>query len=398
MSEKPDTEKARLETIAAAHGIALDRNFRAVTPPIYLSSTFAFSGYDQGGPYDYTRTSNPTRSLLAEALAQLEGGAGAVVTSSGMAAVDLVLSLVRPGDLVLAPHDCYGGTHRLLAARRERGQIGVIFVDQGDADALAAAFDQHPKLVLVETPSNPLMRVVDIRAIAQRAHAAGAKLAVDNTFLSPALQRPIALGADLVIHSTTKYLNGHSDVVGGAVIGAEIRDVEDLAAWANITGTSGAPFDAYLTLRGLRTLFPRIERQQANAMAVAEFLAGQPLVGEVHYPGLGTHPGHGLAAAQQVGFGAMLSFELKGGAEAVRRFVEGVRVFTLAESLGGVESLVAHPATMTHARMGAEARQAAGISDSLIRLSVGLEAEADLIADLERGLAAVAGQSSREGT
>jgi cystathionine gamma-synthase len=285
MSEKPDTEKARLETIAAAHGIALDRNFRAVTPPIYLSSTFAFSGYDQGGPYDYTRTSNPTRSLLAEALAQLEGGAGAVVTSSGMAAVDLVLSLVRPGDLVLAPHDCYGGTHRLLAARRERGQIGVIFVDQGDADALAAAFDQHPKLVLVETPSNPLMRVVDIRAIAQRAHAAGAKLAVDNTFLSPALQRPIALGADLVIHSTTKYLNGHSDVVGGAVIGAEIRDVEDLAAWANITGTSGAPFDAYLTLRGLRTLFPRIERQQANAMAVAEFLAGQPLVGEVHYPG-----------------------------------------------------------------------------------------------------------------
>jgi len=315
-----------------------------------------------------------------------------------MAAVDLVLSLVRPGDLVLAPHDCYGGTHRLLAARRERGQIGVIFVDQGDADALAAAFDQHPKLVLVETPSNPLMRVVDIRAIAQRAHAAGAKVAVDNTFLSPALQRPIAFGADLVIHSTTKYLNGHSDVVGGAVIAAEIRDVEDLAAWANITGTSGAPFDAYLTLRGLRTLFPRIERQQANAMAVAEFLAGQPLVGEVHYPGLRTHPGHGLAAAQQVGFGAMLSFELKGGAEAVRRFVEGVRVFTLAESLGGVESLVAHPATMTHARMGAEARQAAGISDSLIRLSVGLEAEADLIADLERGLAAVAGQSSREGT
>ena len=398
MSEKPDTKKARLETIAAAHGIALDRNFRAVTPPIYLSSTFAFSGYDQGGPYDYTRTSNPTRSLLAEALAQLEGGAGAVVTSSGMAAVDLVLSLVRPGDLVVAPHDCYGGTHRLLAARRERGQIGVIFVDQGDADALAAAFDQHPKLVLVETPSNPLMRVVDIRAIAQRAHAAGAKVAVDNTFLSPALQRPIAFGADLVIHSTTKYLNGHSDVVGGAVIAAEIRDVEDLAAWANITGTSGAPFDAYLTLRGLRTLFPRIERQQANAMAVAEFLAGQPLVGEVHYPGLRTHPGHGLAAAQQVGFGAMLSFELKGGAEAVRRFVEGVRVFTLAESLGGVESLVAHPATMTHARMGAEARQAAGISDSLIRLSVGLEAEADLIADLERGLAAVAGQSSREGT
>jgi cystathionine gamma-synthase len=390
MSEKPSIEKPRLETIAAAHGIALDRNFRAVTPPIYLSSTFAFAGYEQGGPYDYTRTSNPTRSLLAEALAQLEGGAGAVVTSSGMAAVDLVLSLVRPGDLVLAPHDCYGGTYRLLAARRERGQFEVVFVEQGDQPALAAALDRRPKLVLVETPSNPLMRVVDVRAIAQRVHAGGAKVAVDNTFLSPALQRPIALGADFVIHSTTKYLNGHSDVVGGAVIAAEASDVDVLAAWANITGTTGAPFDAYLTLRGLRTLFPRVERQQANAMAVAEFLAGHSLVAAIHYPGLKTHAGHALAAAQQDGFGAMLSFELKGGVDAVRRLVEAVRVFTLAESFGGVESLIAHPATMTHAGMGEDARCAAGITDSLIRLSIGLEAETDLIADLERGLAAVA--------
>jgi cystathionine gamma-synthase len=390
MSEKPNTKMPRLETIAAAHGIALDRNYRAVTPPIYLSSTFAFSGYEQAGPHDYTRTSNPTRSLLAEALAQLEGGAGAVVTSSGMAAVDLVLSVVRPGELVLAPHDCYGGTYRLLAARRERGQFEVVLVDQGDQAALAAAFDRRPKLVLVETPSNPLMRVVDIRATAQRAHAAGAKVAVDNTFLSPALQRPIALGADFVIHSTTKYLNGHSDVVGGAVIAAQASDVEALAAWANVTGTTGSPFDAYLTLRGLRTLFPRVERQQASAMTAAEFLAGHPLVAAVHYPGLKTHSGHALAAAQQCGFGAMLSFELKGGADAVRRLVEAVCVFTLAESLGGVESLIAHPATMTHAGMGEEARRAAGITDSLIRLSIGLEAEADLIADLERGLAAVA--------
>ena len=391
------TETAKPETIAAAHGVAMDRTYRAVTPPIYLSSTFAFAGYEQGGAYDYTRTANPTRALLAETLAQLEGGAGAVVTSSGMAAVDLVLSLVRPGELVLAPHDCYGGTYRLLAARRERGQFDVAFVDQGDDAALTAALDRGPRLVLMETPSNPLMRVVDIRAIARRAHAAGAKVAVDNTFLSPALQRPIALGADLVVHSTTKYLNGHSDVVGGAVIAAAAPDVEALAAWANITGTTGAPFDAYLTLRGLRTLFPRVERQQANAMAVAEFLAGHPLVAAVHYPGLKTHPGHALAAAQQDGFGAMLSFELRGGVEAVRRLVEAVRVFTLAESLGGVESLIAHPATMTHAGMGAEARRAAGISDSLLRLSVGLEARADLIADLERGLAAVAGGSGREG-
>jgi cystathionine gamma-synthase len=393
MSDKAKSGKARLETIAAAHGIALERNFAAVVPPIYLSATFAFSGYERGGPHEYSRTSNPTRSLLAETLAQLEGGAGAVVTSSGMAAVDLALSLVRPGDLVLAPHDCYGGSYRLLAARRERGQLEVAFVDQGNETALDAALGQGPRLVLVETPSNPLMRVVDIRSIAERAHAAGAKVAVDNTFLSPALQRPIALGADLVIHSTTKYLNGHSDVVGGAVIAAKASDVEALAAWANITGTTGAPFDSYLTLRGLRTLFPRIQRQQANAMAVAEFLAGHPLVAAVYYPGLKAHPGHALAAVQQDGFGAMLSFELKGGVDAVRRFVEAVRVFTLAESLGGVESLVAHPATMTHAGMGEEARRAAGISDSLIRLSVGLEAEADLIADLERGLAAVAGYS-----
>jgi cystathionine gamma-synthase len=369
----------------------LDHNFGAVVPPIYLSATFAFSGYERGGPHEYSRTSNPTRSLLAETLAQLEGGAGAVVTSSGMAAVDLALSLIRPGDLVLAPHDCYGGSYRLLAARRERGQLEVAFVDQGNETALAAALGQGPKLVLVETPSNPLMRIVDIRSIAQRAHAAGAKVAVDNTFLSPALQRPIALGADLVIHSTTKYLNGHSDVVGGAVIAAEASAVEALAAWANIAGTTGAPFDAYLTLRGLRTLFPRVQRQQMNAMAVAEFLAGHPLVAAVYYPGLKTHPGHALAAAQQDGFGAMLSFELKGSVDAVRRFVEAVHVFTLAESLGGVESLVAHPATMTHAGMGEEARRAAGISDSLIRLSVGLEAESDLIADLERGLAALAG-------
>lgn len=392
------TEKTRLETIAAAHGIALDRNFGAVAPPIYLSATFAFSGYERAGPHEYSRTSNPTRSLLGDTLAQLEGGAGAVVTSSGMAAVDLVLSLVRPGDLVLAPHDCYGGTYRLLAARRDRGQLQVAFVDQGDEAALAAALDRRPRLVLVETPSNPLMRVVDIRAIAQRAHASGARVAVDNTFLSPALQRPIALGADLVIHSTTKYLNGHSDVVGGAVIAADSADVEALAAWANITGTTGAPFDAYLTLRGLRTLFPRTQRQQANAMAVAEFLTGHPLVAAVHYPGLKSHPGHALAAAQQDGFGAMLSFELKGGADAMRRFVEAVRIFTLAESLGGIESLVAHPATMTHAGMGEQARCAAGISDSLIRLSVGLEAEDDLIAGLERGLAAVAGCSRPEGS
>ena len=375
-------------TIAVANGIAADEVFGTVTPPIYLSSTFAFSGFERHRGYEYSRTANPGRDLLADTLAKLEGGAGAVVTASGMAAVDLVLSLANRGDLVVAPHDCYGGTYRLLAARRDRGHFDLAFVDQSDADALAAVFARKPALVLVESPSNPLMRVVDIRAIAAQAKKAGARVAVDNTFLSPALQRPLALGADLVIHSTTKYINGHSDVVGGAVVCASEADAAALGHWANVTGSIGSPFDAYLTLRGVRTLFPRIERQQENAAAVAAFLAGRSEVAAVHYPGLASHPSHAIAKTQQAGFGAMLSFDLAGGTDAVRRFVEAVRVFTLAESLGGVESLVAHPATMTHAGMGAEARAAAGIGDGLLRLSVGLEAEADLIADLETALKA----------
>jgi cystathionine gamma-synthase len=241
------------------------------------------------------------------------------------------------------------------------------------------------------------MRVVDIAGLAETAHRAGAALAVDNTFLSPALQRPLAHGADFVLHSTTKFINGHSDVVGGAVVAAEEADVATLAEWANLTGTTGAPFDSYLALRGLRTLFPRMRQQQASAAAIARFLDGRPGVAAVHYPGLESHPGHALAGRQQDGFGAMLSFELEGGAPAARRFAEALWVFTLAESLGGVESLVAHPATMTHAGMGADARRRAGISDSLFRLSVGLEAEGDLVADLERALAAAAGATEPPG-
>jgi cystathionine gamma-synthase len=377
------------QTIAAANGIATDKEFGAVVPPIYLSTTYAFAGFEQPRGHEYTRTSNPSRELLADTIAKLEGGAGAVMLASGMAAVDLVLARLKPGELVIAPHDCYGGTYRLLGARRDRGQFDLCFIDQGDEPALSAALARKPALILIETPSNPLMRVVDVRAIASRARAAGARTAVDNTFLSPALQRPIALGADFVIHSTTKYLNGHSDVVGGVVVAAQKADLDELAAWANITGVTGAPFDAYLTLRGLRTLFPRVERQQATAAVVAKFLQDDSRVSAVHYPGLESHPTHAIAKAQQAGFGAMLSFELAGGVAAVRRFVEALELITLAESLGGIETLVAHPATMTHAGMGAEARQAAGISDGLLRLSIGLEAEADLIADLKTGLAAI---------
>lgn len=377
------------ETIAASNGIGSDPSFGAVTPPLYLTSTYTFAGYEQARAYDYTRSGNPTRSLLADTLAQLEEGTGAVVTASGMAAVDLILSTLGSDDLVVAPHDCYGGTYRLIAARAAKRQFKVAFVDQSDDAALSKAIEAGPALVLVETPSNPLMRVVDIRAVAARAKAVGAKLAVDNTFLSPALQRPLALGADFVIHSTTKYLNGHSDVVGGAVIAANSDDVATLSDWANTAGIAGAPFDAYLTLRGLRTLFPRIARQGQTAGIIAAYLNDHPKVTITHYPGLSSHPGHAVAKAQQSGFGAMLSFELAGTIDDVRRFVEVVEGFTLAESLGGVESLIAHPTTMTHASMGAEARRTAGISDQLLRLSVGLEDERDLIAGLERGFAAV---------
>jgi cystathionine gamma-synthase len=387
MTDTPDPIP-RPQTVAAACGVATDAGFGAVAPPLYLSSTYAFAGYDEPRVYDYGRAGNPTRDLLAQALAKLEGGAGAIITSSGMSALDLLVGRQRPGDLVVAPHDCYGGTMRLLKARAGLGHFSVRFIDQSDEKALAAALEQTPALVLVETPSNPLMRVIDIAALCARAREAGAAVAVDNTFLSPALQRPIALGADYVIHSTTKYLNGHSDVIGGAVVVADPSEVAALRQWANVIGSIGAPFDAWLTLRGLRTLFPRMERQQRNAMVIAEFLERHPSVAKVHYPGLISHPGHAIASRQQSGFGAMLSFELAGGVAAVRKFIGAVEFFTLAESLGGIESLVAHPATMTHADMGEEALAVAGISKGLLRLSVGLEAEEDLIAGLEKGLAA----------
>jgi cystathionine gamma-synthase len=380
------------ETIAVANGIGEDTAFGAVTPPLYLSSTFTFEGFERPRQYDYTRSGNPTRDLLAGTIAQLEGGAGAVIVATGMAAVDLSLASVEPGELIVAPHDCYAGTWRLLNARQAKRQFDVVFVDQSNPEELAAAMARSPKLVLIETPSNPLMRVVDISAVAASAKAAGAKTIVDNTFLSPALQRPIPLGADLVVHSTTKFLNGHSDVVGGVVVAANQRDAEELQYWANTTGVTGSPFDAFLTLRGVRTLFARVEAQQRTTASVVAFLNRHPAVRAVHYPGLSTHPGYEIARSQQSGFGSMLSFEIVGGADAVRRLVETVELFTLAESLGGIESLVSHPVTMTHVSMSPDARRAAGINDSLVRLSIGLENEADLLADLESGLNAATGR------
>ena len=376
------------ETVAAAHGVASDTAFGAIAPPLYLSSTYQFADFDTPRAYDYGRVGNPTRDLLAEAITKLEGGAGAVLTPSGMAAVDILLTRLPVGSLVLAPHDCYGGTMRLLKARAGLGQLRLALVDQSDRAAFTAELSGKPALVLIETPSNPLMRIVDIAALSALSRAAGARVVVDNTFLSPALQKPLSLGADYVLHSTTKFLNGHSDVIAGAVIAADGGEARALRHWANVTGAIAAPFDSWLTLRGLRTLFARMAGQEKNAMAIAERLVGHPTVARVHYPGLADHPDHALARRQQQGFGAMMSFELAGGVEAVQRFVRAVKVITLAESLGGVESLVAHPATMTHVDMGPEARARAGISDGLLRLSVGLEHVDDLLAGLEAGLTA----------
>ena len=373
-------------TCAVRAALESDAQHGAVVPPIHLTSTFAFKSFGEKGRYDYTRSGNPTRDALADALTALEGGAGAVVTSSGMAAVNLVVQLLRPDDLLIAPHDCYGGTYRLFDALARRSAFRVEFVNQTDASEFDAALARRPKLVWIETPSNPLLRIVDIRAAARRAHAAGALLLVDNTFLSPGWQQPLALGADLVLHSTTKYLNGHSDVVGGAVIAGAADLHEQLVWWANCVGATGAPFDSFLTLRGVRTLHARLRAHGENAARIVQLLDDHPAVACVHYPGLSSHPQHELAASQQSGFGAMVSFELHGDAANVRAFVDGLRCFSLAESLGGVESLIAHPATMTHAAMHADARRIAGISDALLRLSVGIEDADDLVNDLKSAL------------
>jgi cystathionine gamma-synthase len=383
MSKAPPKHIA---TRSVRAGLESDSHHGSVVPPIYLSSNFAFESYRQPRRYDYTRSGNPTRDQLGLALADLEGGAGAIVTCTGLAAITLVLATLPAGARVVAPYDCYGGTYRLLTALQAKGNLVVDFVDQSNPAELRAALEAAPRLVWIETPSNPLLRVVDIRAVCDAAHAVGALAAVDNTFLSPLWQQPLALGADFVIHSTTKYLNGHSDVVGGALISATAELHQDLSWWANAIGVTGAPFDSFLTLRGVRSLHARMRVHGENTAHVVEFLTRHPEVQRVYYPGLKSNPGHEIACRQQSGFGAMLSFELAGGEPAVAAFLTGLQCFTLAESLGGVESLIAHPASMTHAGMEESARLRAGISDALLRVSVGIEDHFDLVADLRAGL------------
>lgn len=372
-------------TIAVRTGIESDTQHHAVVPPIYLSTNYGFPAFGEVPTYDYTRSGNPNRGLLETALFELESGKGAVVTNCGTSALNLwVSAFIGPDDLIVAPHDCYGGTYRLFNTRSQKGDFKVLFVDQSDQQALADALAQKPKLILLETPSNPLVRVIDIEKVCTLAKQIGALVAVDNTFLTPVFQKPLELGADFVIHSTTKYINGHSDVIGGVVITKTAEHAEELAWWGNCIGATGTPFDSYMTLRGIRTLGARMKVHEESSQHILAYLNEQELVGTIYHPSLPSHPGHEIAKKQQSGFGSMLSFEFAGSFEQLKYFVGELELFSLAESLGGVESLICHPASMTHRAMGEEALAEAGVTQQLLRLSVGLEDSEDLIADLEQ--------------
>lgn len=382
------------DTTAVRAGLRCDRHHNALIPPIHLSSTYALDGLNVKGDYDYSRTANPTRDLLATAIAELEQGDSGVITSSGMAAILLCVQLLSKDDLLVIPHDCYGGSYRLFTNLANRGQFQLLVIDQNNPATLDSALAQKPAMLWLETPSNPLLRIYDIATICKQAHKIGALVAVDNTFLSPILQQPIKLGADMAVHSCTKFINGHSDVVCGAVIAKSAELGEKLRWWANCIGITAPAFDSYLVMRGLRTLPARLKIHEANTHALVDFLQQHEAVTKVWYPKLPEHDcsedtghnGHAIAKAQQTGFGSLLSFELKGGTPAARVFLDRLEIFTQAQSLGGVESLVNHPATMTHASMPDEAKLAAGINMSLFRLSVGIEALEDLVADLQQAL------------
>ncbi|TWG89366.1 cystathionine gamma-lyase [Luteimonas sp. J16] len=386
--EAVDSAAWRLGTRAIHAGQAHDPSTGAVMPPIYATSTYAQAspGVHQG--FEYSRTHNPTRFAWERGVAGVEGGSRGFAFASGMAATATILELLDSGDHVVAMDDLYGGSYRLFErVRRRSAGLGFSFVDMTDLAAFEAAFTPKTKLVWVETPTNPLLKIVDIAAVAEIAHRRGALVVVDNTFASPMLQRPLALGADMVMHSATKYLNGHSDMVGGIVVVGEDADLaERMAFLQNSCGAVQGPFDSFLALRGLKTLHLRMQAHCANAQALAEYLQAHEAVADVIYPGLPSHPQHSLARRQMDGFGGIVSVRLKGGFEAARRLCERTRLFTLAESLGGVESLVNHPAVMTHASIPEATRARLGIGPELVRLSVGVEALEDLRADLASAL------------
>ena len=367
-------------------GVGPDKAYGAIMTPIYQSSTFVFDDIGKHRGFDYTRSGNPTRKALEDSLCALEGCSSAVAVTTGMAAITTTLNLFRSGDEIICTDDCYGGTSRLMKTVEEHFGIKVHFVNLQDAENLLPFINANTRAVWVETPSNPLLNLVDITAVAALAKERALLTIVDNTFLSPYGQKPFELGADIVVHSTTKYLNGHSDVVGGAVL-SNSEDLDTrLKFLVNCLGTCAQPFDCWLVLRGIKTLVVRMREHERNALAVAEFLVSHPKVRRVFYPGLPTHPQHELAKKQQQSFGGMVSFELDGPVEELYRVLKATKLFALAESLGGVESLIEHPATMSHASMDSAHRQAAGITDTIIRLSVGIEDRDDLIADLVSAL------------
>ena len=377
----------RLQTKTIHTGVDKDSAYNSIMTPIYQTSTFRFEDIGKTKGYDYTRTANPTRKALEENIAALEGGSGAVAVATGMAAITTTLTLFKVGDHIVCTHDCYGGTERILRTYREQFDLQISFVNLQDPRNLRSALRPNTRGVWIETPSNPLLNVLDIRALSEISHAHGALAIVDNTFLTPVNQRPFELGADIIVHSTTKYLNGHSDVVGGAVVAKDPVLAERLQYLCNALGQGASPFDCWLVLRGIKTLVPRMLLHEQNAARIAQFLTEHPRVRQVYYPGLTTHPHHQLARTQQSGFGGMVSFELCGGLEDVNRVLRAVKVFALAESLGGVESLIDHPQSMTHASMDPALRAEAGITDNTIRLSVGLEDINDLLDDLSVALA-----------
>lgn len=380
---------ARFSTICLHAGQVPDPSTGAIVTPIFQTSTYvqdALGSPHQG--FEYARTQNPTRFALEGNLAALEAGRAGFAFASGMAAIGAVASLLKAGDHVVVGDNTYGGTFRLFDKVLTRYQLTFSYVDTAEPDLVRRAITPYTKMIFVETPSNPLMKLTDLAAMADLAHERTLRLVVDNTFASPAIQRPIELGADLVVHSTTKYLNGHSDSVGGAVIATRDDDIEWLKFVQNAAGAILSPFDSWLVLRGTKTLPVRMAQHNANGQALAEYLASHPKVRQVHYPGLTTHPQHALARRQMRGFGGMLAFEL-GSLEAARRVLNGVRLLALAESLGGVETLISHPATMTHASVPAETRARLGITDGLVRISVGIEDVDDLKEDLARALDAV---------
>ena len=364
-----------------------DSSTGAVVVPIYQTSTFAQDAVGKHKGYEYSRTRNPTRTALEACIAALEGGRHGLAFASGMAAETVIMHLLEPGDHTVAVDDLYGGTYRLFRRVLEPTGLSFSFVDGSDLQAVERALTERTRMVWVESPTNPLLKLVDIEAVSRLAHARQALLVVDNTFMSPYFQRPLALGADIVVHSATKYLGGHSDVIGGALVVNREDLAERLAFLQNAVGGVPGPLDAWLVLRGLKTLAIRMREHDRNARLVAAFLSEHPKVARVFYPGLPSNPQRELARRQMSGFGGMISFEVKGGLDAARRVVERTQLFTLAESLGGVESLIELPAAMTHSSIPAETRRAHGVADGLVRLSVGIEDVADLISDLDRALA-----------